>query len=372
MESTYLNNIVQIRDKKTNLVVLKERCTIQKIASMYSNTKTPIYKLVIDGKPISRNNTYTIRYKCHTCCTENEITLNLYMRKVNKASMTCDACKNSDEAKCIKQSNFMKQNASLIHAGKYVSDTDKTKVKNRTLSDHLETSITDWNQEDDDFKEKYYLYHLTSEDYERIKKHIISINNDKFNNINEWTYFPTYRIYNQTKYTPMLLHSDNKCVEKPLYLKFKCENCDCEYIHRDLEVVKNKYKLLCKTCSLVNKTFSLRKKILNNGEKIMWQSIPERRFIEWCEDNNIPIKNGPKLKYTFKEKEHTYHVDFELYDNILVEIKDNHFWHKQQIESGKFQAKQYATEEWCKKNNYTYHVIFPKTLQKFKDSIKPL
>ena len=108
----------------------------------------------------------------------------------------------------------------------------------------------------------------------------------------------------------------------------------------------------------------------------MWQSVPERRFIEWCEDNNISIKNGPKVTYNFREKQHVYRVDFELTHNkLLIEIKDNHCWHKEQVESGKFQAKESAAKEWCKINNYKYHVIFPKTLQKLKDSIlnnKPL
>lgn len=374
MESQYFNNIIQIRDKISNTTVLKDRCLIQKITSLYSNTKEPIYKLVIDHTPISRNNPYTVKYKCQTCNSEKEITLNLFMRKVNKETTRCEECKNKDEDKCKKQSEFMKENLSSILSGTY--NKVIVKVKENTLEQHLEKSLNDWDKEDDKFKEKYYLYHLTNVDFERISNKIISINNDKFKNINEWNYFPTYRIYNQTRFTPMLIHKDNSCTEKPLYLKFKCDNCDSEFIHRDLEVIKNHYKLLCQTCSFTNKIFKLRKKNLKNGEKIMWQSIPERRFIEWCEEHNISIKNGPSIQYTFKDRQHIYRVDFELPDiKLLIEIKDNHCWHKNQIESGKFQIKEVAAKEWCKKNNYIYHVIFPKTLQKLKDSIlnnKPL
>lgn len=54
---------------------------------------------------------------------------------------------------------------------------------------------------------------------------------------------------------------------------------------------------------------------------------------------------------------------------MLIEIKDNHCWHKEQVSSGKFQAKESAANELCKLTAFTYHVLFPKTLQKCKDSI---
>jgi len=370
MESNYFKHIIYIRDKIDNVIILKDRCSIQKITSLYSNTKEPIYKLIIDTKPISRNNTYTVRYNCHTCNIEQEITLNLYMRKVNKNITRCDTCKNKDETKCKNQSDFMKENVTHILEGSYTKLDVKIKVKSLSLNKHLEKSITDWEQEESEFKEKYFLYHLTLDDYERFQNKIISINNDKFMNISDWTYFPTYRVYNQSRYSPILIHkSDNLC-EKPIYIKFKCDNCDCPFIHRDIEVIKNHYKLLCQECSLTNKVFCLRKYTLKNSSTIMWQSIPERRFIEWCEENNIEIKNGPKIEYTFNNKIHSYRVDFELPTyKMLIEIKDNHCWHKEQVASGKFEAKTTTANEWCKKYNYTYHVLFPKTIQKFKDSI---
>lgn len=368
-ESNYFSNIIYVRNKVNNDIVLKERCSIKKVTSMYSNTKEPIYKLIIDSVAISRNNTYTVKYRCQTCSTDQEITLNLYMRKVNRKITGCDACKNREANKCNNHREFMKQNGTNVLSGKYIKD-EPVSVKKMPVDKHLEKSIADWNIEEDDFKDRYFLYHLTQDDFERIKSKIISINNDKFRDISEWNYFPTYRIYNQTRYTPMLINKTDNSVEKPLYLKFKCDNCDDLFIHRDMEVVKNQYKILCKNCSLTNKTFCLRKYKCKDGSTLMWQSIPERRFIEWCEDHNINIKNGPNIEYTFNNGTHIYRVDFELPQfNILIEMKDNHCWHKQQVESGKFGAKKSAAEEWCQKNNYTYHIIFPKTLQKMKDSI---
>lgn len=369
MESQYFTNMIYVRNKTTNELILKERCSIEKITSIYSNTKAPIYRLIIDSTPISRNNTFTVKYKCQTCSTEQEITLNLYMRKVNRKITCCDACKNREVTKCNNHREFMKQNGTNVISGSYIKE-ETVKVKTLTVQKHLDKSLIDWQEEEEDFKEKYFLYHLSEIDFERFRSKIISINNDKFRDISEWNYFPMYRIYNQTRYTPMLIHKTDNIVEKPLYLKFKCDNCDDLFIHRDLEVIKNQYKLLCKSCSFTNKIFCLRKYKCKDGSSIMWQSIPERRFIEWCENLNITIKNGPNIEYIFNNNTHTYRVDFELPKyNILIEMKDNHCWHKQQVESGKFGAKENSAIEWCKKNNYTYHVVFPKTLQKMKDSI---
>jgi hypothetical protein len=368
METNYFETIVGIRDKKDTTTIPLSNCSIQKITSTFSNTKIPIYKLVINNKPISRNNTYVVDYKCQTCNSQKEITLNLFMRKVNKETTRCETCKNQDETKCNNQRQFMKENMSKILSGEYIKQT--IKVKSNSLEQHLEKSNTDWSLEDVDFKEQYIFSHLSVDDYNRILPKIVSIGNDKITSLQDWTYFPTYRIYNQSRYTPMLIHKTENKTEKPLYIKFKCENCDCEFVHRDLEVVKNNLRIFCQTCTLTNRTFQLRKKKLASGETILWQSVPERRFIEWCEENNIQIKNGPKLPYIFNDKQHMYRVDFELPKHkLLVEIKDNHCWHQEQLKSGKFSAKENSANEWCNENKYRYHVLFPKTIQKFKNSI---
>jgi len=265
----------------------------------------------------------------------------------------------------------MKENIHKIRSGDYTKEV--IKVKSNSLEEHLKKSKEDWNLEEESFKEHYYMNHLTDEDYVRISPKIISISNDKIQLLSDWTYFPTYRVYNQSRFTPMLIHKTENRTEKPNYIKFKCDNCEGEYVHRDIELVKNHLKLLCQQCSLVNKKFHLRKKILKDGSSILWQSIPERRFIEWCEENKITIKNGPTVLYIFKEKQHKYRVDFELPDKkMLIEIKDNHCWHNEQVKSGKFRAKELSAIEWCKIHNYNYHVIFPKTIQKYKDSILSL
>jgi hypothetical protein len=140
--------------------------------------------------------------------------------------------------------------------------------------------------------------------------------------------------------------------------KFKCENCDEIIYARNFKEKSLRKNCLCKNCLLCNKTFSF-KKILNiENNNVVYQSNPEKLLIEYCNTNNILIKNGPILNYYFN-KNRKYKVDFELpIFKILVEIKDNHIWHRNEIKSGKWQLKEEAANKWCIENNYVYKLIF--------------
>lgn len=369
MEEKYIQSIESICDKKTSKIIKWENLSIKKIITKYSNTSNPIYKLIIDTKIIPRNNSYLIKYKCQTCDTYQEITLNLFMRKVNKNTNRCHTCVNKEDKKRDQQSQFMKENVSKIISGEY-EKKEVVKVKSSSLEKHLLNSHTEWEEEDDDFKDKYFHIHLTNEDFNRIQSKITDINNGKIKELSGWEYEPYYRVYNQTKYTPMLVNIKDNQIEKPLYISFICENCDLKFTNRDLEVVKNKIKLFCRECSFANKTFRIRKLKLANGDNILWQSIYERRFIEWCEQHNISIKNGPKIPYLFEEKQRTYSIDFELpIAKRFVELKDNHCWHKQQVESGKQSAKEKSANEYAEKKGYKYEVVFPRNIAEYKNEL---
>jgi DNA-directed RNA polymerase subunit RPC12/RpoP len=365
----YIQSIVAIRDKKEEKDINWKSLTIEKIVAKYSNTETPIFKLVLDGKAISRNNNLVLKYKCITCEVQQEITLNLFMRKVNRDGVRCVSCRNSEETKRANQSQFMKDNFSKVLTGEY-EKKEALKVKSASLDNHIKKSQNDWALEDDDFKDAYNLSHLTVEEFENIRTRITDIANGKLKDLTGWVYEPCYRVYNQTRYTPMLINKNTNVVEKPYYVSFTCDNCGEGFQHRDLEIVKNKIRILCKDCSFCNRVFRVRQLKLTCGEIILWQSIFERRFIEWCQEKDITIKNGPKVPYMFQEKQRTYRIDFELpQKKMIIEIKDNHCWHKEQVASGKFAVKEEAAKKWAQENGYTFMIVFPKTLSTFKDEL---
>jgi hypothetical protein len=361
----YLESIIYIRNKDNNNVLNYKKIDIQPCIAKYSNTKEPIYKMILDDTPISRNNNLIIGYQCITCMQKQEITLNIFIRKVNKKGERCSACVNLEEEKCKNHSGFMR---GIAQTGN-IEKSEKIKVKSLPFNDCVNLSATEWNAESDDFKNAYFIKHLTIDEFENRRSAIKGINNKKITDISDWVYMPNYRIWNQTRYTPMLLNYKTQSIEKPLYISFSCENCENEFIHRDIEIIKNKLKLLCNSCTLCNKTFRIRSMKVNDV-KVLWQSVPERRFIEWCVSNNVQIKNGPKIEYNVNNKNHIYKVDFELPElNLLVEIKDNHHWYKKHIANGVQEAKEVCANEWCEQNGYEYHIIFPKTLSAIKEYI---
>jgi predicted RNA-binding Zn-ribbon protein involved in translation (DUF1610 family)/predicted transcriptional regulator len=338
--------IEKIFDKKTSNEV-KNYC-IKEIANKFSNTKIPIKKMVIDDKEISRNNSYCVQYTCDTCSLSSIITLNLYMRKINKSG--CQNCRNYQEEKILKQTETLRK---TLEEGK----------QEITLQDKIDKSLQDWNNEDEEFKEKYNLKYITNEEFECIKHKIISVNNGANILNNDWKYMYNFRINNQTKYNPMIINLKENIVCPIHYVKFECENCGEHFINRDLYIQKNRIKIMCKNCTFCNKTYKVKTlKVFN--ETVKYNSNYEKRFILWCKEKGVHIKNGPVIK----DGEHKYFVDFQIGD-MVIEFKDNHHYHKKNVLEGKFKAKNDATYEWCKNNNYTFEIVFPTNLNKLKEKI---
>lgn len=346
MELEYANKLVKtinkIYHKKTNKKINFKKLNIKKIIHQYSNTKEKIYRIFINFEDsdsetlIKRNNPYRIHYFCLECGRENIVNLNNIVRKINRNIKKCNMCKNLDENKRKKQSLYMKNNKRRKN---FKNSKNKVKEIISTIQKIKESSKS-FELLDDDYKSDYFNKHLTKDEFERYSSKIISFQNDKFNNISNFNYIPIVKIGNQTMYNPYLYDIKRDVLEKPIYIKYLCDSCSSPHICKYLFNFKNKYKLLCKYCSLCNKTFKIRPFKNINKEKITYQSKFELKFIKKCNNEKILIQNGPKLEYIWNNKKLKYIVDFYIPKlNIIIEIKDNHIWHKQQIENGKWGCK---------------------------------
>ncbi len=366
----YLNSITEIYDKKDKSKIkdiYDDNIKIEKISSLYSNTKIPIYKMVINGKVISRNNSYVVTYKCQYCGINNSITLNLFTRKLNKNITKCNNCKNQDDSKRECHSKWMKENASNLRKKIFI----KEKKNVKSIEDLIIESEEYWKNIDDDFKEAYTKKHLTENEYDRIKDKIISINNDKITDIINYKYIFNYKINNQTLFNPMIVNFDKKLIEKIVYIKFKCENCNSLFVNRDLYIQKNKYKILCKDCSFCNNTFKIRNLTNIKKEKVIYQSQFEKKFIIYCNENNILIQNGDKIKYNWNNKNLNYKIDFKIPEKkYLIELKDDHIWYKKEKINGKNEAKINAAKKFASNIGYEYFIIFPKNYMNFRKKLE--
>jgi len=357
----YVDAIITVKDKLNDADYTDDPREISMTSHMYSNTKKPVPRFKLNNEIVKRNNSIIIGYKCLHCSIVNHITLNLFLRKITKKIHCCDACKNLDDRKRSEHTSYM--------LGERVPPSKDGKWSEKSLIERIVDSKEYYAREDDDFKREYMLKHFNVDEFQRVQYTIISVGNGKIKDLTDWEYLPYYKIGNQSKYTPMLVNSKLNTIEKPLYIEWKCEVCENSFTNRDLEVQKNRLKILCADCGFSNRTFKV-KSLKTPWGKITYQSQQEYRFIHWCIENDFQIENGPTIEYEWNSKHHKYKVDFMIPTyRRLVEIKDNHIWHTRQIENGKWSQKEDIAKKWCSINKYEYDLVFPKNLSLWKENI---
>jgi len=359
-----LQNVVSIKDEKNEL--LKEKnFQLYYSVNKYYEKKNSIWHVDLNGKHLSKRDKYNFEIKCISCSNIQQVGTTQFLRKINKCGLRCYLCRNSSPSKKEKQSHFMKNN---MFAGKnYVPRQNEN--KNRTFDQKRQESQYLFDQLDDDFKDDYFKYHLTDEDYTRILPHIQGFHNGKLSNVNDYIYIPVFAVNNQMRFSSFLYDKKADSLFKAHQPILKCENCHEIWRAKSLEKFKNDLKITCKTCSFTNKTFCIRKTKNCQNEMILYQSRLELKFINWCNVNNIFVKNGPVIEYDFHGKKKKYRVDFQI-ENLLIEIKDNHIWYKNDLKSGKMLAKENAVKKELENGKYDY--FFLMTPRKWLETIKQI
>ena len=354
--------------------------SINKIVHKYSNTKVPLYRFFLNKNSvdnftefeeniITKNNHYNITYKCIKCDSIHKVALNNILRKINNNITNCKICKEYEELKRINQSIKLKTHYYNIknNINQNIIHEDKIEIM---LLDKLNDDKEKFDNYDCEFKENYFRRNMDNNEFEYIRKKIMSIQNKKFLMSDDFIYYPCVSISNQTRFCPYLYSKSNNNIEKIVNIEFKCENCSSVFISKDLHSHKNKIKALCKDCNLTNNIFKIRSYKNLSNETIYYQSKFELKFIRYCNDNKILLINGPKISYNRanSNKLHSYRVDFAIPKlKLLIEIKDNHIWHRDQVESGKWEEKVKGVNNFLQ-NKHIYNdiiyekyvIIFPK------------
>lgn len=346
-----INSIIHITHQNIKI----DDYEILQHTSIYSNTKIPIYKIKINNNIISRSSTHIITYQCINCAKLNKISLTQYLRKLNKQNNgTCKYCRNKNDKKRAEQSKYM-----------------KNRYKNNVIRKEKICIGRTFDDMSKSFKDKYTQKHLSETEFNAIKNKIITINGVKIH-WDKCVYVFARKVNNQTAFNPYLYNTVTKSYIKPIYILWKCEVCDNNFTNRDLYVQKKSKKILCRECKMCNKVFKIKETHNIHNTKILWQSKLELQFITWCNAQNIVIENGPVLSYYFDKKNRRYKLDFQLPDiGMLIEIKDNHCWHKQQVKNGKWNAKETVANQFVKNSDIydSFDLVFPKDFKYIKDKI---
>lgn len=341
----YINNII-------NITYIDDDTIIDDISNIkfdfykdkYSSTTS--IRLLINNKPIQTKK-FKIKYKCLTCKNIHDILLKKFLLKNNKY------CKNCKESDIIKRNN---QSLRFENKEKW--------LENKQIKDVKKS----YDNMPNIYKIKYGKTHLNISEFNNIKHNINNVDGILFIPDN-WLYIYAHPINNQFKFAPKLFNITSNKYYNFNNIKFKCECCD--NIFNKNKSLKGKIKILCPTCTYTNKTFKIRHTTNINNEKILYQSKLELQFIEECNKKHIIINNGTHIDYFFNNKRCVYRIDFILPEyNQLIEIKDNHIWHLNQLKNGKWDAKMLATNEYIKKHNLYYDILFPPDIFTFINKIK--
>jgi hypothetical protein len=343
--------------------ILNGNYEIKYFKSKYSSFSGESLNLFIDGKPISRVGV-KVKFECFTCSSENEILLEKYLKKEEESG--CKKCRERCAKKRNLQSKFVRE--SFEKNGKVLPKSKDKKIEKSNIQ-LIEDSKFYFSLESEDFQSRYFEINTTISEYEKHLKNIIRINGLSVKNVD---FIPFLKIDKHTKYSQYVYDHKNDKLLRFKNIEYLCQSCEKEFLSSTTRLPKMKFnnnKILCKDCGFCNKTFKIKttKNILD--ENIKYQSKLELELIDFCEENKIIIKNGPKLNYKFKGRDLKYYVDFEI-QNFVIEIKDNHIWHKRELESGKWNSKEESAKQYSKLNNKKFFLLFKDDLKKFKELLR--
>jgi hypothetical protein len=350
-------NILCVYSKKDKNVYYKGKFEPILYKHKYSSSLEETIRLKNDDNILPLAD-MVVEYTCPTCLNKNSILLKKFMYK---DTLKCPKCR-EDEEKRKNQSKYV--SSSFSEFGRVVKKEKESvkKFKSFNVMELIKTSDEEFKKEPEEFKINYFKKVPTVEEFNKIEDKV------KINNfyLKDSIYYPHIRTTHSNKYSPKVLYNGE------LYLlsnvKYKCDSCGKEFNGRYVKNRSNQYKILCKDCIFCNKTFKIRYTKNIKGNDIRYQSIPELDLIKYCIWNSILIENGPNIIYKFNGKEYRYLIDFKI-KNLLIEIKDDHIWHKNELKSGKWQAKEDAAKEYCKVNGLEYRLIMKNDIKSLKDFI---
>lgn len=336
---TLLKSIIRIDDLEENEIKFN-KLEVKYIKSRYSKVYSNI--LFIDDIPCtSAKRNYKITYKCR-CGNINTMLLQKFLSK-NKLS--CQKCSQLKEFGGIGNNN-----------------------PNRPPKIIIQPRVLNFDNESEEFKIKYFNKHLTLDEFNKWISKIYQINDIIITDDirNRLIYLPHEQCNNQSKYTDMILLDNKKISIHDVYLK--CEICGkIQRVHIDNLKNKNINFIKCKQCALSNTTFQIQKYLNTN---LTYQSSIEKAFLDICFNKNIEVQNGLKIPYIWNNQIHKYISDFYLPKyQIIIELKSNNIFYRQQKASGKLDAKNNGAIKYAKDHNMKFEFLFDSEIQNFFDTL---
>lgn len=330
--------------------------------------KPKINEIIQNGIKLNYN-TIEFKYYRHKYSSYNgEDTINLFLdgcyvsKKGVRINYNCPMCDHSNTI--VLKKLLLKQNLNCKWCKGVKNDLtiNKIDIKKLSLEELIIYSNNEFNNTDNKYKEYFYKKHLTEIEFNNLKDKIYAIDGNIITDRLE--FYEHIKIVSHHQYSQKVLHNGKLFTFRKV--EFKCDLCDSIFSTSRNYKEKSYNQILCRRCHLNNKVFNIKFYKNINNETLTYQSKIELDFIKFCNLNNIVIKDGNVINYEYKDKTLKYYIDFLLPEkNMLVEIKDDHCWHKEQVSNGKWEAKLEGIKNFQKNNSLAYHLVFKKSFNDF-------
>lgn len=303
--------------------------------------------LYIDDVPCTcvQMRTFKVHYTCR-CGAKRTILLRKF---VCKKTLTCPHCIQDRSFEYNKKTNPYSLKKGI---------RQKPVYKEKTFDSMSE-----------EYKENYKNKHLTKEEFFYYLPIIYSLNGIVFTEEikNKIKYDYIQKTNNQSYFCPRFSIDDGKTWYALGELKLQCKTCGKFFtIHLQNIRKQNVENPICKTCKFTNTIYTIRE--YNNH--VTYQSNLEKEFLDFCTENNICVQNGPTINYFHDNIYKKYTIDFFLPDlKMFVEIKGSNHFYRQDLQSGRIEAKNNAAIEYAKKKNMMFEFVRDISLEKFMDKL---
>lgn len=338
-----INNILGVYNTAANEYMTSSQLKLTQSGN--TSSKQTKWLVLVNDKRISKHDKLLFDYKCLTCDTKHRITPINLIRKVNKCITGCLTCSHT---------NVINSHLKIPKSYKEIRDI----------------SLATFNSMDDDFKYKYFMTHLASEDYERIKPRIVGFLNGKMDDLENIEYWPVYSSHGELSYTSILYHKPTDTVTKPYQPIIKCDSCYTTWRTSSIEKHKNQVRILCDTC--LNKQLLPAKTTQNIARQpVVYYTSQEYKFIKWCKNNNLVVNNGPTITYSHEHNIQNMTVRFNV-QGILIEIKPNKGHISNDLHTVLWSVKETAIRDFIALNAGEFRGFMIITPNDWLDSLKQL
>jgi len=331
----------------------------------YTNLKCR-QKIIIPIENLYKGSGYSILAKCDFCGKEKNIRYRDYIKILGEENRYyCRKCAQNKikrtnlsryGVECPAKNEEIKQKSKKTNLNKYgVEHFSKTeKYKKRFKKTNLERYGVEHPSQNKEIRQKNKKTNLERYGAEHPMQNEIIAKKTKQTNLKKYgveCVSKNTEIYNKIKKTNLKKYG----VECPLQSKEIREKCKktnlkrygAESSNQNLEIHNKQQK-------------SALKRVLHEPTRLWYQGTYEKHFLDFCFENNIPVKKGKAIKYYFDDKKRVYFSDFYLESkNLIIEIKSSYYYKKHL-------KKNLVKKKACIEQGYKFVFIIDKDYEKLK------